>query len=160
MGLEFDSEPVPITDWSNLLEELTTNNLSLIDLYVWWNNTVLHCWKESKDIILISGDQKHGKICPPKDSKQFLGSILSKFYTKDLSLLHENEEVIQKFICLNESFFIITDKQNLYGWGWNEHGNFGTGDTEDLNELTFIKTNVVDVYANGAYTILKWNPDE
>ena len=25
----------------------------------------------------------------------------------------------------------MTSKNNIYVWGWNEHGNLGTGDKED-----------------------------
>ena len=108
----------------------------------------------NKPVILICCDQKHGKINPEKDAPLY-DKELAKYYSKDLSILEENKEEISKLIVLNESFFILSKSSNLYGWGWNEHGNLGTGNTVDLDEVTLIKKGVVDVFANGAYSMLK-----
>ena len=57
---------------------------------------------------------------------------------------------------MNESIFITTTDQKLYGWGWNEHGNFGTGDTQDLADITLISSDVQVLIGNGAYSIIKY----
>ena len=57
---------------------------------------------------------------------------------------------------MNESIFIICENNNLYGWGWNEHGNFGTGDTHDLIKVTKLENDISKIYGNGAYTIIKF----
>lgn len=48
-----------------------------------------------------------------------------------------------------ENVFVMKNG-NLYGWGWNEHGNLATGDKADRNEPTFIMSQVKSVYCGGA----------
>ena len=41
--------------------------------------------------------------------------------------------------CMAESFIAVVSNQGeeeLYSWGWNEHGNLGLGDKVDRAELT------------------------
>lgn len=42
------------------------------------------------------------------------------------------KEKIDTFHCLAESFIIVENNKNdLYTWGWNEHGNLALGDKID-----------------------------
>jgi alpha-tubulin suppressor-like RCC1 family protein len=88
---------------------------------------------------------------------------LQLFFKKDLGVLAQKDQEedtettneIKQLISMNESFFIITQNNDLYGWGWNEHGNFGTGTIKDLHSPVLIASKVERVFGNGAYTMLK-----
>jgi len=73
-------------------------------------------------------------------------SNLSNFYVKNLGEdLADGEGMISNvsdFISMNESFFITTNDNILYGWGWNEHGNLGTGNLEDFSSPIKIEENI------------------
>jgi alpha-tubulin suppressor-like RCC1 family protein len=105
---------------------------------------------------LITGDQKYGKIDPKNDPQPFEEEELSSYYQKSIDGIFNTEEGerIKELHSVNESFFLVTTSNSLFGWGWNEHGNLGLGTTKDILEPTFI-TKSCKIAANGAYTILK-----
>lgn len=54
-----------------------------------------------------------------------------------------------------ESFVMRNKEGEIYAWGWNEHGNLGTGDKTDRYNPTHIEApTVVNIAAGGAFFIL------
>ncbi len=41
---------------------------------------------------------------------------------------------IEKLYASGMGFLSVTDDLKIYTWGWNEHGNLGTGDKIDRFE--------------------------
>jgi len=151
LGNSSSSENIESRD--TLLKELKNNELEIVDLQVCWNNTVLLCSEGGKAVLLISGDTKYGKIDTQVDTQPYGGELCS-FYKKSLQFLEDQQVGVKKLMSMNESFFLLTTKNDLYGWGWNEHGNLSMDSTHDLSQPKFI-CKAAEVYGNGAYTILK-----
>ena len=49
------------------------------------------------------------------------------------------DEIIDDIYCMSESFIVKTRNNELYSWGWNEHGNLGFGDKINRNKPEKIK---------------------
>ena len=49
------------------------------------------------------------------------------------------ENDIEKVICLSASYILTTKDKRLFSWGWNEHGNLGSGDKKNRDSPTEIK---------------------
>jgi len=150
--------------------------VKISDIQVTWNNTVLLGTYKDSLIVLISGSKKYGvidiandfplnhpdnSIIPNEEKDKY--SNLSNFYVKNLGEELRNSEgmvnCVSDFTSMNESFFVTTNDNILYGWGWNEHGNLGTENLEDFSSPIKIEENIGKIYGNGAYTILKYlNP--
>ena len=64
-----------------------------------WNNTV---WYGDNNLV-VWGDSKFGQI------------VSAEF-----------EDKIVEVKAMSESFLAVVG-DNLFGWGWNEHGNLGLG---------------------------------
>ena len=68
--------------------------------------------------IYVSGDNKYGQLAREKTIK-----FSNKFNRVDLP-------PATRALVMSESF-IAEVGNDLYTWGWNEHGNLGTGDRTD-----------------------------
>jgi len=116
----------------------------------------LFCGSQKYGIINLEKDflltDTKSKIIP-EDKEGY--KDLKYFYIKELGSFFTKENKITKLVPMNESYFILNNKNQLFGWGWNEHGNLGTGDLEDKEEVIEIAENVERIYGNGAYTIIK-----
>ena len=59
---------------------------------------------------------------------------------------------IDQLYSSGESFVSLTTDFKVYSWGWNEHGNLGTGDKIDRFEPQLIVENCTSKIAvGGAY---------
>lgn len=63
-------------------------------------------------------------------------------------------ENIQKISSGSEHIFAISNKKEIYSWGWNEHGNLGTGDNENRPFPTLLIKQASHIYLGGAVTFL------
>lgn len=63
-------------------------------------------------------------------------------------------KTIRKIACGSEHVLVIDHDHSAYGWGWNEHGNIGNGNTDDifapvrLGEA--LPGTIVDIWAGNA----------
>jgi len=77
-----------------------------------------------------------------RNDKAQLGNILDGKSTVDIpQLLHTRigEKDIFDVCCGGESIMALTADRDIYGCGWNEHGNLSTGNTDDMQEFTKIE---------------------
>jgi len=77
-----------------------------------------------------------------RNDKAQLGSILDgKSYVDAPQLLHTQigGKPICNVCCGGESIMASNIDGEIYGCGWNEHGNLSTGNTEDVQEFTEIE---------------------
>ncbi len=74
------------------------------------------------------------------DKSQF--GILDKNHvdtpTSILNTMMEDSQSIKKAVCGSEFTLIQTDKGDIFGCGWNEHGNLSSGDDIDVHFFTKI----------------------
>ncbi|CAG8682050.1 336_t:CDS:1, partial [Acaulospora morrowiae] len=101
-----------------------------------WNTTMALC-KDNK--LFVWGRNDHGQLGMTfVDSEPIAASedgwvhepILLRFLPQPLPSIPESSEV-KSFVSGSEHFLIVTTKGECYAWGWNEHGNCGTGDNLD-----------------------------
>ncbi|CAI2384363.1 unnamed protein product [Moneuplotes crassus] len=167
LGFDSSRKSTSLEMRSELLKNLEKLGIQKVDIQCTWNSTIiLGMWGETQ-VVLITGSTKYGVVDPEKDlllldsdkvcNKEDFEE-LKYFYLKDLGE-ELNNSGITKFLTLNESFFVVTEKNEVYGWGWNEHGNLGVGTLEDESTPTLITPNVKNIYGNGAYTIINYHDD-
>lgn len=97
-----------------------------------WNHSVVLLENGS---LLMSGKGKMGQQGNGKNEDQYEFS--------------EVTQGVDDVESATENVFVLKNG-DLYGWGWNEHGNLATGDKVDRNEPTFIMSQVKSVYCGGA----------
>lgn len=64
-------------------------------------------------------------------SQQLAGGFHSNFWTH-----HQHFYIIFIVIFFSKSAKYFTESGEVLSWGWNEHGNCGTGTTEDVIQST------------------------
>jgi len=80
--------------------------------------------------------------------------------------VRQNNLKFQQISSGYEHCLAISDQQNLYSWGWNEHGNCGLGHVDDVFEPTLIdfegKYHVIRCFAGSghSFVILQKRPNE
>lgn len=57
--------------------------------------------------------------------------------------MYKISKEIKAFCCASEACYALTEN-DLYVWGWNEHGNLATGDREDRLQPESLKTNIIN----------------
>ena len=65
------------------------------------------------------------------------------------SSFHEVFQNADDIFSATENLFVIEDGK-AFGWGWNEHGNLGTGDFKNRTSPVMIKENVKSICCGGA----------
>lgn len=55
---------------------------------------------------------------------------------------------VDEVSCGAESLVILNDKKELYGCGWNEHGNLATGSSNDISSLSKMNGTKIRKYEN------------
>jgi alpha-tubulin suppressor-like RCC1 family protein len=70
-----------------------------------------------------------------RNDKGQLGTRSRDHVTRPIRLFH-GLMGIQSIDCGSESTVVVDDQGVIWGCGWNEHGNLGTGNTRDCLELT------------------------
>ena len=138
-------------------------------LYVWGNNTfgqlgidmteanIPEMIKFSEKIVKISCGWNHTAVLLKDKNllitgkgdlgQQGCGEFSNN---KKFSCVMQN---VSNFECGSEHVVAISNK-NVYAWGWNEHGNIGTGDNINRCTPVFIYENASNVYAGGAVTYI------
>ncbi|KAK7695291.1 hypothetical protein QCA50_002481 [Cerrena zonata] len=100
-----------------------------------WNGTYVAVLDGGQWSILATGDNNKGQLGSPQSPDASLAlprAVHFPFTTQSHSLI--------KFACGSEHIlclFTLKDsaqpKSEVWGWGWNEHGNLGLGHTADVN---------------------------
>lgn len=66
-------------------------------------------------------------------------------------MLHPIDHKLTDIQTGSEHFIALTDQQQVFSWGWNEHGNCGVGHVEDVKAHTLVKLeNKVLIIGTGA----------
>jgi len=62
---------------------------------------------------------------------------------------------VRKVISGSEHCLALDGEGRVYSWGWNEHGNCGTGDTENVSSPTKIQfdndKSICDIFVGSAH---------
>lgn len=96
-----------------------------------WSGTYVRTIGASSPI-LSTGKNNKGQLGRPTDSSSSLslGPV-------NLPATIGND-AIKDIACGSEHVVVLTRDGEVYGWGWNEHGNLGTGGTEDVPLATLL----------------------
>ncbi|EGR28802.1 hypothetical protein IMG5_168380 [Ichthyophthirius multifiliis] len=127
-------------------ENIIKINENVKEMCTGWNHILV--LKDNNEIYCIGrgdlGQQGNNKL---ENSNQF----------HQIQKIQGNVQLIQ---CGSECNYLITS-QGLYVWGWNEHGNLGTGNTQNVLEPLLIykyqNLNVQNIISGGAVCYLKEN---
>ena len=65
------------------------------------------------------------------------------------STFHEVFQNADDLFSATENLFVIQNGK-AFAWGWNEHGNLGTGDYENRNRPVMVKGKVKSISCGGA----------
>eukprot|EP00347_Sterkiella_histriomuscorum_P013418 403364780 len=119
----------------------------------WSNTLILYRNKETENRELwIVGSNHYGQLGQGEKLKDL------KFSNK-WHQVGENLN-IQDVYAQSEAFIIKTKENQLYSWGWNEHGNLALGDKIDRHEPTLIENlpfeidQNSEIHTQGAYMFL------
>jgi len=94
-------------------DDQTTGGRSIGGLYhAWGRNNYHQCAQAGKETIVALDQQK--------------GSLLA-------------DQLVKKVLSGSEHCLCLDVEGKVFAWGWNEHGNCGTGTTEDIPEPTQIE---------------------
>lgn len=112
-----------------------------------WNGTYI--FDEGNDLfwsIRGTGSSEHGQLGCPIGSSSVSRDVISA--PTPSRGLHEvqfpfatNMRKLDDFICGSEHVLALLSsgvERELWGWGWNEHGNLGVGHTEDVHTPVLI----------------------
>ncbi|UZJ53938.1 hypothetical protein CBS101457_003258 [Exobasidium rhododendri] len=141
-----------------------------------WNAT-LALQKEvgtSKQTVVGSGNNTRGQLGSPE--KQHDGIVMARFATE--ALPGRGELMVRSLVCGSEHVMILLDSYNtkststgqVWGWGWNEHGNLAQNDEEDRREpvqiwpstsdtLSKTSSRATDVWAGCGTTFIQITAD-
>jgi protein ATS1 len=90
-----------------------------------WNGTIAITTNDGTPLVLSSGANQAGQ----------LGRLSGKptFAPVDL---HLDGKLLERIVCGSEHTLVILNpvdgRGEVWGWGWNEHGNLGRGDTSNV----------------------------
>lgn len=110
--------------------------------------------------VLATGSNSHGQLAQePSASDLTVGLSEVQFVTKD-------QIGLKKLACGSEHVLVLVEKSaptqtvggefEVWGWGWNEHGNLGLGHTNDVStprsilSSTDVEGIIIDVWAGCA----------
>jgi alpha-tubulin suppressor-like RCC1 family protein len=138
-------------------------------LYVWGNNSFGQLMSDTSQLIIpekVELDESIRQIGSGWNNIVVL-TVTGKVYTcgkGDLGQLGDGEYINRSYIkCIIENVTeiacgsehtIVISNQKAYAWGWNEHGNLGTGDNSNKNTPIYVKDQPKRIYAGGAITYL------
>ena len=94
-----------------------------------WNGTIAVTANDRISLVLSSGTNQAGQ----------LGRLGGEpgFAPVDL---HLDDKLLERIACGSEHTLVVLNPVNgcreVWGWGWNEHGNLGTGDTSNVQVPT------------------------
>ncbi|EPS97820.1 hypothetical protein FOMPIDRAFT_1127748 [Fomitopsis schrenkii] len=98
-----------------------------------WNGTYVLTRCGSEDQVVATGSNSHGQLgqatAEPCGDLRRVDFPSSTGPRRILKLACGSEHVL----CLVEAIDGEGTRREVWGWGWNEHGNLGTGATEDVH---------------------------
>ncbi|CAG7849356.1 SubName: Full=Uncharacterized protein {ECO:0000313/EMBL:CCA78072.1} [Serendipita indica DSM 11827] len=107
---------------------------SIIRIGCTWNNTFVQRGVSASEVIITSyGKSAHGQAGRGED-KETAGHVYLPPFLE-----------IRQLVCGSEHVLVRAQRETsgiteLWGWGWNEHGNLGLGHTEDTLTPTLLKS--------------------
>ena len=121
------------------LEKLLPNTkITDYKLSCGWSHTILTVKTEDSRLLVYGwgrNDKGQLGITPPAGDGNANG-VVSAIVTTP-RLLFEDKTDIVNVVCGSESTIVLDKSGNIYGCGWNEHGNLSIGSNEDtVFELT------------------------
>lgn len=98
---------------------------NICDIKCTWNGTYA-LTAETPPRILSTGSNSHGQLGKPDDTQTLEVAGVS---------LAEEDVRIKSMVCGSEHLLVCLSadgrEDEVWGWGWNEHGNLGVGNTID-----------------------------
>ena len=98
-----------------------------------WNGTVAVTTNDRTSLVLSSGTNQAGQLGRLSGGPGFAPVDL-----------HLDGKLLGRIVCGSEHTLVVLNsadgRSEVWGWGWNEHGNLGTGDTSSVQTPTKLWT--------------------